>query len=470
METKLKNESKLNDQITQLKTQRDRLKAELEEKQSHSSAERENLEEYEFLRKRLTSLRDTNDHLEDEITKAMAVNSILIERLGDSPRVAAYKENSRLRNEKRRILKETLKCSCDLLVERVSSLKPGECVEVVGDLKTLREERAKMVDRRREIDNKFDEIWQARDKKLFDGIRVAALDSFVAYDQGRSEFEELVQRERELKQESKRLRNASEEAMSEYMIQDAKNELRNCQSDLLKVQYDIFTSRVYEVQLRFENEVMQARREALGKIKALKAKQDVSRAKYLGLLKSYNETLSHGKGIEEPKGMAELEAEFGNLDAEIQRHRAREAQTELEIEEREFEDMQNCSDEIMRWISDQHLTCLASQARFEALEKQIKVLKENGGDKGMQQLIAAETEESNHLNAMLIDASNRLRALDVMMGGEDSDDVPLDARFQSIQERIATILESDEPMAKLNAREQELREKLMRLKRERSRK
>ena len=448
MEAKLKNETELHEQITQLKEQRDKLKSELEEKQNHSSAERENLEEYEFLRKRLTALRDTNDHLEDEVTKAMAINSILIERLG-------------------RILKESLKCSCDLLVERVSSLKPGECVEVVGDLKSLREERARMEERRREVEKRFDEIWKSRDEKLFNGIRVAALDSFVVYDQGRSELEELVARERELKQESKRLRNASEEAMSEYMIQDAKNELRNCQSDLLKVQYDIFNSRVYEVQLKFENEVMRIRREAAAKIKALKAKQEVSRGKYLGLLKVYNETLSHGKGIEEPKGMAELEAEFSGLDAEIQKNRASEAQAELEIEEKEFEGMQDCNEDIMKWISDQHLACLASQARYEALEKQITVLKENGGDKGMQELIAAETEESNHLNAVLVDSSNRLRALDVMMGGEDSDDVALDARFQSIQERIATILESDEPVSKLNAREQELRERLMRLKRNR---
>ena len=184
-------------------------------------------------------------------------------------------------------------------------------------------------------------------------------------------------------------------------------------------------------------------------------------------IKVYNETLSHGKGIEEPKGMAELEAEFSGLDAEIQKNRASEAQAELEIEEKEFEGMQDCNEDIMKWISDQHLACLASQARYEALEKQITVLKENGGDKGMQELIAAETEESNHLNAVLVDSSNRLRALDVMMGGEDSDDVALDARFQSIQERIATILESDEPVSKLNAREQELRERLMRLKRNR---
>ena len=468
MEMKLKNEDKLNGQIQQLIVQRDKLKSELEDRQSHSSAESENLEEYEFLRKRLESLTATTDHLEDEITKAMAINSILIERMGDAPRVNAYRENSRLRNEKRRILNESLKISCDLLAERAYSLKQMSFSEVGGDLQQLKDERGKAIQKKEETEAKLEKIISERHKKLFDAIRVAALDSFAEYDQARSELERLTEREKELKMERKRLRKAtSEEAMSEYMIEDAKNELRNCQSDLLRIQYDIYNTRAYEVQLKYENEVMRARRAANGKIDVMKAKRDKLKARFLELQLAYNEKLTRGKDIDRPPGMDQVETEFATLDSDIQKCISEEAHAELGIEEREFEEMQGCNEDIMKWISDQHLACLASQARYEALERQITVLQNNGGDRGMQDLIAAETEENEHLNAVLVDSNNRLRALDVMMGGEDSDEIALDARFQSIQERIATILQSDEPVSKLNAKEQELRETLNRLKRNR---
>lgn len=468
MEAKLKDETEILEQIEALKSKRDNLKSKLNETRRNCSIENENMTEYDVLIKRHEALKATRERLEDDVTKAMAINSILIERMGSSPHGPAYHENSRLRNEKRRILEESMTASLHLVMQRacgMTAMNSSETTEPENMEALIREHEATEAHLRRRMEQ-LNKIIRERTEQLYNGIRTAALESFIRYDECRSELENLREREKYLKDEHKRLRNAtSEDLLDENLLEEAKTQLLSSHRDLRKVQYTTFNERITEMQGQLENNLMKLRQKRLIELNQLKSEQSKIRSEFMKLQAKYNEMLTTSTDIDEPEEMSHLSAEFADLDERIQTILGEEAQQELEIEDRALGDVHICTDDVMKWVSDQHLISLASQARYEALDKQLSVLRDNLGDKAIQAAIASETAEVQHLNSVLVDSSNRLRALDVMLGGEDSENVPLDVRFQSIQERIITILENDEPVAKMNQKEQELRDKLARMKR-----
>jgi hypothetical protein len=165
------------------------------------------------------------------------------------------------------------------------------------------------------------------------------------------------------------------------------------------------------------------------------------------------------EGVEE---VARLQESFGQISDEIETVASEGARNERVLLEKEMDEIGSIQTEVKKFTSDTQLKALSAQARFEAFEKQIAILKRNGTARDMAEAIAEEARERDQMDGKMQDALRKLREIDRMLGGDDAD-LHLDARFQSIQERIAAVLE-DVDSATLRAREQELKARLHELK------
>jgi hypothetical protein len=402
------------------------------------------LEEFNQQKRELEEILRERTDLEDRLTRATAVNSVLLERMADSSRAAAYLENARLRREKRELMDALYAYSSDILVmENFAPASIQPLVQLGAELRGAR---------------------RARSERLFDLVRAQTLARLSESDSVESELQDLTERKSQLKKELEKLALPQPgEMSSERLIEDAKRELRDVRAESLHLQLELFETRVIGLQMRIESETMQLRRTQLERINRLKQTQNELKEKFLPLQEEWNQAMCRNGEFEQIEELERLQASFGQTCDQIESIASDGARAERDLLTREMDEIQGIHAEIKKFTSDTQLRTLASQARFEALERQISILKQSGSTRDMNEAIAEEARQRDQLNAVMQESLRKLKELDQLLGNDDTD-LPLDARFQSIQERIAVILEEVDPPT-LTAREQKLKSRLNQLRR-----
>lgn len=474
-------------EIASLQKQRDELKEEIAEQNRNQSEITDITNEYNDLEEQLELLQTDKLHFEEEMIRIMAINDVLLEHMKNSPKYSAYKENARLRNEKRILTEKLQRCSEDICQQR--SFRAKTSATFVNDeipssqaLKKALQETETNENQRQELLNKIAKIKEQRQKELFDAFRNEAEQAYAEFETSKSEISQLEQKEKQLKNELSNLQSTSKTDVSVQELQATKAQYRQAREDYINAQQEYHKNLVWELQLRIENETNQLRQKASTQINGMKAEQSKLKESFLALQNAYNKAFTDNEdfvklnGSEIPIDDAQNEIDkiqnlFGHINEDIQKVSSEEAKKELELADQEFREMQEISADINKWISDLHLSSLQSQAREEALRSQIDILNRRlrhpslNYEHEMSLLLERAQGDSQKLNDQLADSKRRLRELDVMLGAPDNDDVSLEQRFQSIQERIAALLDDydDSPM-KLDRIEQDLREELSKLK------
>jgi hypothetical protein len=265
------------------------------------------------------------------------------------------------------------------------------------------------------------------------------------------EIAELRLRERELDSQRK--------GQPEGGFIDASLELRDLQCEILKLEQQIMSGRIDELEQRYENEAFGLRAKAVAQMERLNSDQGEIRDRFLRVQLHWNDAMCrNGQTYIDPE-FTELEQRFAEVSDQIETIIADEADLESEMIKREAAEMQQLEADIRRELSDQDLNAIASEARLEALKKELGIDESDYPSTDLDY----QTEEVARLNAALASAGTGLKAIDVLLHGENSDDVSLDERFESIRERIHVCLEPDRSNLELNKLERQLREKVQRL-------
>ncbi|OHT13333.1 hypothetical protein TRFO_16536 [Tritrichomonas foetus] len=475
-------------EIASLQKQRDELKEEIAERNRNQSEIADITNEYENLENQLETLQNDKLHFEEEITRIMAINDVLLEHMKSSPKYAAYKENARLRNEKRTLTEKLQRYSEDICQQR--SFRAKSSIQFVDNeipttqaLQKALQENEAAENQRQDLLNKISQLKDQRQKELFEAFKHEANQAYLDYDASKNEVLQLEQREKQLKNELSHLMSTSSKSdISLQELQATKTQYRQAREEYINAQQDYHKNLVWELQLRIENETNKIRQEAAAKINKMKSDQEKLKEKFLNLQEAYNKSLSNDEDfvaignslspIEEVRDeIDKIQMQFGQLGFEIQKVSSEEAKKEIELADQEFREMQEISGEINKWISDLHLSSIQSQSREEALRSQIDVLNRRlkhpslNYEHEMNNLLERAQNDAQNLNSQLADSKQRLKELDVMLGAPDNDDVSLEQRFQSIQERISALLDDtdDSPM-KLDRIEQDLKDELAKLK------
>jgi hypothetical protein len=243
--------------------------------------------------------------------------------------------------------------------------------------------------------------------------------------------------------------------------------LSELRGEPLRLEHEIHENRSREIQLRYENEAMRLRRTCQSELKRQDSSQHSIRALFGAAQEEWNTAFIRGRNVPDLSKLADLEQQFEAVAQKVDQLVSSEAEAETELVDAESEEIQRFTEELEKWISDEKLNWLVLQARNEAIQQQIAILKQNGNQADLQDALQRETAEGAALTGMLEDATAKFRQLDVMMGGEDDDEVAPQSRFESIQERIDVVLEEDQSQTSLNAAERELKEQLNRLRKNR---
>lgn len=474
-------------EITSLQQQRDELKEEIAERNRNQSELADITNEYNTLEEQLETLQTDKIHFEEEMTRIMAINDVLLEHMKNSPKYSAYKENARLRNEKRALTEKLQRCSEDICQQRSFRAKTSanfinEEVPSTQSLKKALQENEANEIQRQDLLNKIAQIKEQRQRELFDAFRNEAEQAYAELESSKNEISQLEQKEKQLQSELSHLQSTSKTDISIQDLQTTKAQYRQAREDYINAQQEYHKNLVWELQLRIENETNQLRQKAAAQINGMKAEQEKLKESFLSLQNAYNKAFTDNEdtvvinGSEMPIEEAQNEIDriqklFGHKIEEIQKVSSDEAKKELELADQEFREMQEISADINKWISDLHLSSLQSQSREEALRSQIDILNRRlkhpslNYEHEMAALLERAQGDSQKLNDQLADSKRRLRELDVMLGAPDNDDVSLEQRFQSIQERIAALLDdSDDSPMKLDRIEKDLRDQLAQLK------
>lgn len=474
-------------EISLLQKQRDDLKRQIAERNRNQNEMADITKEYNDLEAQLDSLRNVKLKSEEEMTRIMAVNDVLLEHMKNSPKYASFKENAKLRIEKRRLTEKLLQCSEDICQQRGFRAK-SSLIDSTGEVPTQESlkqailENEKSESLRLDLLTKISQIKIQREKELFEAFRREASDAFSQYESSKNEIVQLEQKEELLQNELSHLQSTSRSDISFDEIKAIKNQYRQAREEYINVQQEYHKNLVWELQLRIENETNQLRQNAANQINEMKNEQSKLRETFLSLQDAYNVALANdddtitvnGSVMSIEKAQNEIDRiqkEFGNITEQIEQISSEEAKKEIDLTDQEYHEMQDISSTINKWISDLHLSTLQSQSKEEALRSQIDILNRKSKNQSinyeheMSLILEKAQKESQRLNEQLADSKRRLRELDVMLGAPDTDDVSLEQRFQSIQERIAALLDdSDDSSMKLDRLEEDLKAELERLK------
>jgi hypothetical protein len=305
-----------------------------------------------------------------------------------------------------------------------------------------------------------------RSERVYEATEQETRAKLSECDELENEIRKLTERKAQLKEELDRLSLPPPgELSTERLIEVARSDLRDARAEFDRQQLELFENRIVELQLRVENQTMELRRDQLRRINQAKQAQNEIRERFLPLQEQYNHAMCQDHEFAETDELERLQASYGEICDQIESIASEGARAERRLLESEMEEIQVIHAEIKKFTSDTQLKTLASRARFEALERQISILKQNGSARDMNEAIAEEAHRREEMNAVMQESLRKLRELDQMLGNDDAD-LLLDARFRSIQERIAAILEDVDP-ATLKKREQDLRARLHELRRTR---
>ena len=482
-------------EIETLQRQRDQLKEEISQRNRNRNEVADITSEFEDLEAQLIKLQNDKIAYEEEIIRIMAINDVLLENMQESPKYASYMENARLRNEKRNLTEKLLRVSEDVCQQR--NFRAKTSVQFLNnqkesnnnnelpnamDLKRALQENQEAENQRQDLLNKIAKAKEQRNKELYEAFKNEAIQAYADIDASKNELAQLEQREKQLMAELAQLQASAKVDIPIQELQATKAQYRQAREEYINTQQEYHKNLVWELQLRIENETNQLRQNATNKINEMKAQQSKLKEHFLSLQNEYNKALvrdddfvqinNSSLPIDEVRNEIDrVQNSFGQIGEEIQRAASEEAKKELELADQEFIEMQEISADINKWISDLHLSSLQSQSREEALRSQIDVLNRRtkhpnlNYEQEMSAILEKAQNESQKLNIQLDDSKRRLRELDVMLGAPDNDDVSLEQRFQSIQDRIAALLDdSDDTAMKLDRVEKDLREELAKLK------
>jgi hypothetical protein len=379
--------------------------------------------EYDSAKQELVGLISWRHVLQDKLAVAVAVNSVLVERLGSEPRSTAYEENRKLRILKHDLMDSFYSRSEDILIfQNFSENSAARLGEVFESNRAARRQRS---------------------LRIAESARGQAVAKLSEIERFKAEIPGLVERQAQLKKEL-------ESSWDDRSLEDCKVGLMDVHAKSVRLQQELHESVLAELQLRFENEVIRLRRDAAARISRIRASQEEVRTKFRALQDEWNLAQKNEEEFAGTEELGRLDTLFGELAAEIETVAGEEARDEGHVMKREMEEIHGVGIGVKKWAADLHTMALAARARCLALENQ--------GQKN------EEMKQRDVATAALDGLLKRLGELDSMLGGR-SGNVSLEERFQSIHERVVVVLAEQETLSGLSVKERTLRERPNRLRR-----
>lgn len=461
-----------------LQKERDRLQDEY----NKLSKSKGDSEVHNDLLTQLNTLERDRQMYEDEMTKIMAANSVLLEKMTSNPKSEAYHENFQLRKKKRLLEKDLDQITEDIMQQRSfrskairleRQLPPSrdDSSDLEEELRKAFAENEAANTKKKQLVQELYSLQEEREKALFEHYRLKAL---ATIGEKKKTLEKFLGNEEEIMAELESLKSSS----SSQAFDEDRFEQNQIEENYFLLQQEAQKNSILELQLKMENETMQLRQQANKQINEYKAQQNIIKEEYQGLQNSYNHALSTNSqkvlyndqvlSISEAQDkIEEMQNAYGELMDSIQETAGEEAKLEVDVATKELKQLDQKKQELIDWIIEIREKTLKSKAKRDALQTQLDILNEKiknpalNVEMKMNQAIERSEEEARKLGNIINENAKRLKDIDVMLGNSANDKISIEDRLDSIQDRVAVLIrESDLTNEELDEREQSLKKEL----------
>lgn len=342
------------------------------------------------LRDELALLKAERRKLEDEMVKARATNFVLSSKL---PNAEEYAQNSELRLTKISLMNQLQSLKEEILLQKSFRSKASH----LNILPTTDEKTENQLISQYKQGVRTNELLQNQRKALQESLLATQKrrDELVFSNLAKISTETAEQIEQnllaELEQVSDDYHNEKLRALKEQQRQQA-NALQ-----LLRYQTDL--------------EIMSLRKTAANNAK----------------LNKNNKSSPRQSKVQNEK---------------LRQDAAEESRKEIEIMEKEIHALEQHNQDVTQWVDEMRADACEYKAKSAAFQKQISILnskiKNNkvDVDAALQEEIEKVSSENQKLRMEYDNAMWQLKELDVLMGGEDDEDLTQEERFASIEEKM----------------------------------